>query len=102
MNLDLGVGIGQGGDGDERTAWEIVAEYFLAELREAIAIDAKFALARAQLALLSSFGVTLSLVEDAAGAETQEPTRSGFSEKNFDQAQTPGGCLEARCSIFSR
>jgi hypothetical protein len=38
LNLDLCVGICQGADGDERTARKIVAEYFFADLSEAIAI----------------------------------------------------------------
>src|SRR5262249_16500667 len=38
LDFDLGFGNGQGGDGDEGAAGEIVAEYFAPELREAIAV----------------------------------------------------------------
>ena len=68
------------------------------QLREAIAIDANFALARAQLALLSSFGVTLSLVEDAAGAETQareEAARAVTIDPNASDVLGYAGCAIA-------
>jgi adenylate cyclase len=67
-------------------------------LREAIAIDANFALARAQLALLSSFGATLSLVEDAAGAETQareEAARAVTIDPNASDVLGYAGCAIA-------
>src|SRR6516165_11936631 len=38
LNFDLGFGNGQGGDGDERAAGEIVAEYFPSDLGEAVAV----------------------------------------------------------------
>src|SRR5215831_2660436 len=38
LNFDLGLGYGQGGDGDEGAAGEIVAEYFAPDLGEAIAV----------------------------------------------------------------
>ena len=47
---------------------ETVAES-LAQLRQAIAIDPEFALARAVLAIISGFGASLSLVPDIAAAE---------------------------------
>jgi TolB-like protein len=68
------------------------------QLREAIAIDANFALARAQLALLSSFGATLSLVEDAAGAETQareEAARAVTIDPNASDVLGYAGCAIA-------
>jgi TolB-like protein/Flp pilus assembly protein TadD len=68
------------------------------QLREAIAIDANFALARALLALLSSFGANLSLVEDAAGAETQareEAARAVTIDPNASDVLGYAGCAIA-------
>src|ERR1700730_16342936 len=38
LDFDLGIGIGQGRNGDESAAGKIIAEYFPADLREAIAV----------------------------------------------------------------
>ena len=48
----------------------------LRQLRQAVAVDAGFALARALLALLSAFGANLSLVKDRAGAERDAKTEA--------------------------
>ena len=37
LNFDLGVGNGQGGDGDESAAGKIVAEYLPSDLSDAVA-----------------------------------------------------------------
>ena len=68
------------------------------QLREAIAIDANFALARALLALLSSFGANLSLVQDAAAAEMQareEAARAVSIDPNASDVLGFAGCAIA-------
>jgi TolB-like protein len=64
---------------------ETVAES-LAQLRQAIAIDPEFALARAVLAITSGFGASLSLVPDIAAAE-----RSAREEAERAVAIDPNG-----------
>jgi hypothetical protein len=38
LDLDLGIGICQGGDGDHGAAWKVVAEDFFADLSEPLAV----------------------------------------------------------------
>ena len=68
------------------------------QLREAIAVDTNFALARALLALISSFGANLSLVRDAAAAEKQareEATRAVSIDPNASDVLGYAGCAIA-------
>jgi TolB-like protein/Flp pilus assembly protein TadD len=68
------------------------------QLREAIAVDTNFALARALLALISSFGANLSLVRDAAAAEMQareEATRAVSIDPNASDVLGYAGCAIA-------
>jgi adenylate cyclase len=76
---------------------ESVAEAML-QLHEAIVIDPNFALARALLALLSSFGANLSLVQDAAAAEMQareEAARAVTIDPNASDVLGYAGCAIA-------
>lgn len=64
-------------------------------LQEAIAIDANFALARALLALLSSFAANLSLVQDRTAAELcarTEATRAVALDPNASDVLGFAGC----------
>jgi TolB-like protein len=68
------------------------------QLHEAIAIDPNFALARALLALLSSFGANLSLVQDVAAAEMrarEEAARAVTIDPNASDVLGYAGCAIA-------
>jgi adenylate cyclase len=68
------------------------------QLREAITIDPNFALARALLALLSSFGSNLSLLQDAAAGEMQareEAARAVTIDPNASDVLGYAGCAIA-------
>lgn len=68
------------------------------QLRQAIAIDENFALARALLALLSAFGTNLSLVQDAAATEKQardEAERAISIDPNASDVLGFAGCALA-------
>ena len=76
---------------------ESVAES-IGQLREAIAVDANFALAHALLALLSAFGANLSLVGDVAAAEQdalQEAERAVALDPNASDVLGFAGCAVA-------
>jgi TolB-like protein len=67
----------------------------LAQLRQAIAIDPEFALARAVLAITSGFGASLSLVPDIAAAERsarEEAERSIAIDPNASDVLGFAGC----------
>jgi adenylate cyclase len=83
---------------------ETVAES-LEQLRQAISIDANFALARALLALLSAFGANLSLVEDfEAATETArvEAERSIAIDPNASDVLGFAGCAFADIGELER
>jgi TolB-like protein len=67
----------------------------LHHLRQAIAVDPNFALARGLLALLSAFGANLSLVDDVAAAERdarQEAERAIAIDPNASDVLGFAGC----------